>query len=72
MEIGALLIAPQSRAQPSEAFVRCDKALGLFLSHSKSFFLLYLGFSPILGYELTALFHLHGNVLCLKAEFGWI
>lgn len=55
METGTLLIAPQSCSLPSEAFVRCDKALGLFLSHSKSFFLLYLGLSPTLGYELTAL-----------------
>lgn len=55
METGALLIAPQSCSMPSEAFVRCDEALGLFLSHSKSFFLLYLGLSPTLGYELTAL-----------------
>lgn len=55
METGTLLIALQSCALPSEVFVRCDKALGLFLSHSKSFFLLYLGFSPTLGYELTAL-----------------
>lgn len=50
---------------PSEAFVRGDKALGLFLSCSKSFFLFYLELSPILSYELTLLFHLDGNV-------GWM
>lgn len=44
VEIESILIAPpQIRAMPSEEFVRCDKALCLFLSCSKSFFLFYLG-----------------------------
>lgn len=63
MAIESILIAPpQICAMPSEAFVRCDKALSLFLSCSKSFFLFYLGLSPTLRDELTRLFHLHGSV----------
>lgn len=62
VEIESILIAAaRIHAVPLEAFVRCDRALGLFLSGSKSFFLFCLGLSPILSYELTPLFHVHGN-----------